>query len=121
MSCLLVIDDDPQVRELVPKLAYAQVGSALRVLQASDLGEAGAICLAAPVGVVLCDYFMPEHDGPEVVRHLRSRFPRLRAVLMTGDSSLVGQSRAEADVPVRDKADLEAVVREAAELALEGL
>jgi two-component system, chemotaxis family, chemotaxis protein CheY len=121
MARLLVIDDDPYIRELVPRLAYKRVGNALEVLHAVDLGEALAICAAKPIALVLSDYFMPECDGPELLHRLRQRFPAVRAVLMTGDAAKVGQSLPEACVPVRDKADLDAVVREAVDLALEGL
>ena len=121
MARLLVVDDDPHVRELVPKLAYKRVGSALEVLHASDVGEALAICQAGPVAVVLSDFFMPEVDGPELVRRLRASHPEIRALLMTGDAAVVGKQLPESDHPVRDKADLDAIVDEAVQLALEGL
>ena len=121
MARMLVIDDDPHIRQLVPKLVYQLVGNALEVSLASDLGEALAVCAASPVQLVLSDYFMPELDGPEVLRRLRHRYPGLRALLMTGDAERAGQSLPEADRPVRDKPDLDAVVNEAVELALEGL
>jgi len=121
MARLLVIDDDPYVRELVPRLAYQLVGNAIEVLRAVDVGEALAICAAGEVPLVLSDYFMPDCDGPELLHRLRQRFPAIRAMLMTGDAAMVGRTLAEACVPVRDKADLDAVVNEAVQLALEGL
>ena len=121
MARRLVIDDDPYVRDLVPRRAYQIAGKALEVLHASDIGEALAICAVKPVDLVLSDYFMPDCDGPEMLNRLRTRYPALRAVLMTGDAAMVGRKLPEACVPVRDKAELDAVIREAVELALEGL
>lgn len=121
MPRLLVIDDDGHVRELVPKLAYKVAGNALQVSRAADLNEALAICRATPVDVVLCDYFMAEHDGPELIRRIRASHPELRAMLMTGDASIAGKTLPESERPVRDKADLGAVVEEAVHMAMERL
>lgn len=121
MPRLLVIDDDAYVRDLVPKLAYNMAGRALEVVGASDVAEALAICRATPVDVVLTDYFMPDHDGPELVRRLQASFPRVRAVFMTGDAAIAGRVLPESDLPVGDKAQLGQVVHEAVQLALGGL
>lgn len=121
MARLLVVDDDAHVRQLVAKLAYRQVGSALEVVPASGFGEAMALCAARPVDAVLSDYFMADHDGPDLVRRLLQLYPRVRALMMTGDASRVGEAVAGVLAPVRDKVDLEAIVEEAVQLALGGL
>jgi CheY-like chemotaxis protein len=122
MPRLLVVDDDPHVRELITRMAYRLVGSAVEVLVASDLIEATALIQAKPCEVLLSDFFMTDVDGPDLIRRLRAASPGLRRTfLMTGDSAMVGRSINESDSPVRDKADLPAIVDEAVQAALEGL
>jgi len=121
MVRLLVVDDDPHVRELVAKLAYRLVGNAVEVVAAADAAEALALQQAGPCDALLTDYFMPEVDGPDLIRRLTFYQPKLRTLLMTGDATRVGQRIGPGNIPVRDKADLEAVVEEAVGLALEGL
>jgi CheY-like chemotaxis protein len=121
MARLLVIDDDPQLVELVTKMVYRLVGSAVEVVSATNLIEAQQLQRVKPSDVLLTDYFMPDLDGPAVARTLTAARPNLRAVLMTGDAAMVGKTVPEAHVPVRDKANLDAVVEEAVQLALEAL
>jgi DNA-binding NtrC family response regulator len=118
MSRLLVVDDDAHVRQFVAKLAYRRAGNALAVISASGFGEALAICAANPVDAVLSDYFMLDHDGPDLVRRLQQLHPETRAMLMTGDASRVGEQLEGLATPVRDKVNLEAIVEEAVQLAL---
>jgi DNA-binding NtrC family response regulator len=121
MARLLVVDDDPQVCELVTKMAYRLVGNAVEVRSATTHTEAVRLQRAHPADVLLSDYFMPDLDGPVLARELTALKPNLRTVLMTGDAAIVGKTVPEACVPVRDKAQLDAVVDEAVQLALEGL
>lgn len=118
MPRLLVIDDDAAVRALAPRIAFQHVGTAVDIRIASDVGEALALLAAHPAEVALVDFFMPSLDGPELVRRLQGAHPGLRAMFMTGDMELVGRDLPGALAPVRDKADLEAVLIEALEACL---
>jgi CheY-like chemotaxis protein len=118
---MLVVDDDPHVRALVSRTVYQLVGTAVEVLIATDIVEAQAIQEATPADVILSDCFLPDVDGPELVKRLKARYPKLKVFLMTGDANLIGRTFPESRSPVRDKADLGKVIDEAVQAALEGL
>jgi CheY-like chemotaxis protein len=78
---LLVIDDEPQVRETLANLLRA-VGHT--VTEAAS-GPAGLALLATtPVDCVLTDLGMPEMTGWEVARHITAAWPTLPIVVLTG-------------------------------------
>jgi signal transduction histidine kinase len=78
---LLCIDDDPAVRRTLASLLRA-AGHA--VIEAES-GAAGLARLAeAEVDLVLTDLGMPEMDGREVAREVKTRTPRLPVILLTG-------------------------------------
>ena len=86
---VLVVDDDPRVREAVARLltlggvdlAQAEHGQAALALLAQDPG----------FDLVLSDIAMPTLDGIGLFRHLARERPGLPVILMTGqDSALAG-------------------------------
>jgi PAS domain S-box-containing protein len=87
---ILVIDDEPGVREVVRSL--------LKIYGYTPLvAEDGASGIAlfreqhAKVAVVVTDMMMPGIQGPEVVRELRSIDPEVRVVAMSGVLSERGE------------------------------
>ena len=78
---VLVIDDEPVVREAVRRVLE---GDGLRVAGAED----GASGLAHPAAracrLVLCDLMLPDLSGTEVLRSLHAERPELPIVLITG-------------------------------------
>jgi PAS domain S-box-containing protein len=83
-SCVLVVDDEPLVREV---LAEGLEQRGFCALRARDGGDALAI-LDAGVGVnlLLTDLAMPGMDGLALVRAARERLPGLPVVLLTGNA-----------------------------------
>lgn len=80
-STILVIDDDPGVRELVGQ-ALTHLG--YRVLTAVD-GEEGLACYAREkTDLVLLDLSMPGIQGEEVLERLLVDDPAVRVVVLTG-------------------------------------
>jgi two-component system OmpR family response regulator len=71
-SRLLVVDDEPTVREL---LSAALRFAGFRVTSAATAREAVAAATAEPPDLVLLDVMLPDMDGFEVVRRLRERHP----------------------------------------------
>lgn len=81
MTDVLVIDDDPLMRELVSEW-LADAGYEPR--QAVD-GEAGIEALQAqPASLVVTDMNMPRRDGVRTLETLRRDYPQLPVLAMSG-------------------------------------
>ncbi|HZB93928.1 MAG TPA: PAS domain-containing protein [Stellaceae bacterium] len=78
---ILVVDDDPEVRELVVA-CLASFGYA--AIDAPDARRALDLIAEAPPDLVLVDFAMPEMDGAELIRRARHARPQLKAMFMTG-------------------------------------
>jgi CheY-like chemotaxis protein len=81
MARVLVIDDDPEIREVLGQ-ALTSVGHS--VFLAADGREGVNQCCATPVDVVITDLFMPNRDGLETIVELRREFPRIAIIAMSG-------------------------------------
>jgi DNA-binding NtrC family response regulator len=80
---VLVVDDDPAIRELVREFLD---GRELTVREAETGAEALAAVEADPPDLLLLDMWLPDTDGLDVLAALRSR-PELPVVVITADSS----------------------------------
>ena len=65
---ILVVDDDPHIREVV---MFALEKAGMKVLQAADGKEALQLAQTASPDLIVLDISMPELDGLEVCRQLR--------------------------------------------------
>jgi CheY-like chemotaxis protein len=82
---LLVIEDDPLVREM---LADALGSSGYAVIAAPDGREAVRRCRVERVDLVIVDLYMPEQDGLETIRALRAELPELPIIAISGGGEL---------------------------------
>jgi two-component system, chemotaxis family, chemotaxis protein CheY len=83
MAEILVIDDEPRLREFV-RAALEDGGYTVR--EAED-GEAGLRAFRKRAAdLVICDLFMPEREGFETIGELRRLAPGLAIIAMTGGS-----------------------------------
>ncbi|NNL85613.1 MAG: sigma-54-dependent Fis family transcriptional regulator, partial [Myxococcales bacterium] len=82
---VLVVDDDPLVRETVEEL-LTESGYAVELTEGAD----AALALAAErdFGLVLSDIRMPGKDGMELLPELRELCPGMPVILMTGYASI---------------------------------
>lgn len=81
MASILVIDDDPQIRRFMRMLLESDGHS---VIEAGD-GKAGiATYKQTRPDLVVCDLFMPEKEGLETIQELRSAYPKMKVVAMSG-------------------------------------
>ena len=80
---LLVVDDEPEVRRWVTT-ALTTLGYA--VIEAEDGKQAIGIYhdQCAEIDGVILDYLMPETDGLDVFREMKSIDPEVRVLLLTG-------------------------------------
>jgi two-component system, chemotaxis family, chemotaxis protein CheY len=81
MATVLVIDDEPDVRDSISQI-LSRVG--FEVLTA-DNGVTGVEdFLRRPADVVIVDIIMPRSNGIEVIKKLRAAFPGARIIAITG-------------------------------------
>lgn len=80
---LLVVDDEPLVRQLVVRVAQRmglsvfEAGDGMRALQLFQQH-------AAEISAVLLDLTMPDMNGAEVLAHIRQTHPQLPVVVVSG-------------------------------------
>jgi len=77
MMKLLLIDDDAFLRDMYA-LKFSESGYEVEVAQSA--GEALAIIEAEPdFEVILLDMIMPVMTGTELIKEIKSRFPKMKA------------------------------------------
>jgi DNA-binding response OmpR family regulator len=81
MAVILVIDDDAQIRQLLRQTLESAGHS---VIEASDGREGLVMFERHSPAVVVTDILMPDKEGIEVVRALRSRPAPPRIVAISG-------------------------------------
>jgi signal transduction histidine kinase len=82
---VLVMDDDPEVRELLlaclasPECDVTSASSGRETLELLETGQ---------FSVAVLDLLLPDLDGIEVLRRIRQRRPDIEIILLTGHASL---------------------------------
>ena len=80
LPVVLVVDDKPNMLGLLVKV----LKPVARVIAAKNVRDAIAVLEREPVAVVVCDLRMPDGDGLEVLRGMKSRNIEAPFILMTG-------------------------------------
>ena len=78
---VLVVDDEPELREL---LTDALAADDLQVLAAASEDEALALAADGPVDLIVADLRLGDHTGLDVIAHLRETVGDIPAVVITG-------------------------------------
>lgn len=117
--CLLVIDDDANIRKLLRRVLEKQ---GYRVITAANGQEGLAFARQETIQLVLLDLNMPEMKGPEVVRELRKLRPSLPVIIVTGypDSHLMMEVYVQCPVMLVPKPIDRNVLLSAVNITLEG-
>jgi PAS domain S-box-containing protein len=101
---VLVVEDNPQVRELARAVL---TGFGYHVLDAASGADALALLRrnGGDVQLLLTDVVMPGIGGRALAEQLRRRFPRLRALFMSGypDESMMNRGMLEPGTPFIEK------------------
>lgn len=85
MSAILVIDDDPAVREVVREMLRGEGHE----VSTAENGRQALQALAADVfDLVVTDLIMPEQEGIETIAEIRRRDPDIPIVAMSGGGRL---------------------------------
>ena len=85
-TTILIIDDEPEVREVLEEYfvshGYAAIG-------AESASAARALVATRPVDLALVDIHMPGEDGLSLSRHLRERYPNIAIVMLTSAGTVI--------------------------------
>jgi two-component system cell cycle sensor histidine kinase/response regulator CckA len=94
---ILVVEDEPSLRSLI---ARGLASKGYEVLQAENGARALDVADVhkAPIHLVISDIEMPDMDGPELFKHLRGWYPRLRFLFISGR-----MQEAEANVSIEGR------------------
>src|SRR5476649_2371512 len=84
---VLIVDDEPVICELLSSLFLEQ---GYDVFTAPEGKTALHSCRTHPVDLVITDLSMPDADGFELVRQLRSEFPAIKIIAISGMSHSEG-------------------------------
>ena len=79
---ILVVEDDPGVRATVVRMLEFLGHGATAVASGE---EAGDLPDGSAFDAILADLRLPDMPGHEVVDRMRRRWPRLKALIMSGD------------------------------------
>ena len=78
---VLVVDDEPALLQAVVTILE---GTGFQVIAAKNGKEARAKAAEHQIDLLITDLGMPEEDGIELVRRLKSERPGLRIIAMSG-------------------------------------
>jgi len=85
-ATILVVDDEPDVREVLDEYLAAHGYAAVR---AENATAAKALAAARAVDLALVDINMPGEDGLSLARHLRERYPNIAIVMLTSAGTVI--------------------------------
>ncbi|GAB5519209.1 MAG: hypothetical protein RhofKO_14600 [Rhodothermales bacterium] len=108
---ILVVDDETMVRAILAKLLGLR---GHRITQAASGAEALDLLASHMYDLVFTDHAMPEMSGTELAGRIRTHYPHLPLVLLTGDTEVPNAHRVvDAHLAKPFKLDrLEAVIQE---------
>ncbi|NLG18505.1 MAG: response regulator [Fibrobacter sp.] len=111
---IMVIDDDPVIREL---LRFNLAARGYEVISVSSGGEALEILADEQPDIVLLDVIMPEMDGWEVLKIMRDHFEHfgMKILMLTAKSTekdkLIGKSILKADEYITKPFDIDDLLK----------
>ena len=86
MSRVLIIDDDPQIREVL-RITFENDG--FQVAEAGDGNEGIARYHQFLPDLVITDILMPEKEGLETIRELRNSCPDVKIIAISGGTRAI--------------------------------
>lgn len=84
-TTVLVVDDEPSVRELLRRWLE---GWGYAVKLAGNATDALELMLTEPASIILVDIKMPGHDGFWLVERVRAKWPRTAIIMATAADDL---------------------------------
>ena len=81
MARIIIIDDDVQIRVLLKEILQQE---GYEVVDAPDGLEGVRLYRENPADLVITDIIMPEKEGLEIIRELRTDFPEVKIMAISG-------------------------------------
>ena len=88
MNKILIIDDEPTIRMLLSRMLELE---GYEVLKAKDRATAIYTLKNNEVQVVLCDVFLPDGNGVDMVQELQLLAPKAKIILLTANGNIPDQ------------------------------
>jgi DNA-binding response OmpR family regulator len=85
-ATILVVDDEPDVREVIEEYFVAHGYAALG---AASADAARSLAATHAIDLALVDIHMPGEDGLSLARHLRERYAKIAIVMLTSAATVV--------------------------------
>lgn len=85
MNTLLIIDDEPMIRRLLARMMELE---GYEVVQASDCGQGMKLMAQHLPQVVLCDVFLPDGNGVDMVLKIKASYPDAEVILLTAHGNI---------------------------------
>lgn len=85
MNKILIIDDEPTIRMLLSRILELE---GYEVLKAKDRATALYTLKKQAVQVVLCDVFLPDGNGVDMVEELQQLVPAAKIILLTAHGNI---------------------------------
>ena len=86
MARILVIDDEPQVRNMLREILEDE---GYEVVDAADGKEGLKVYRNEPTDLVITDLIMPEMEGLGIIRELQRDFPEVKIIAVSGGGRVV--------------------------------
>ena len=89
MARILVVDDDPAVREMLTDILSAE---GHRIAEAGDGQEALVAIRRAPPDLVVTDLLMPTMGGLKLIGEIQKNHPAVRIIAISGGARGMGMN-----------------------------
>ena len=85
MNTILIIDDEPIIRKLLARMMELE---GYEVFQAADRASGLKLLTAKTPQLVLCDVFLPDGNGVEMVKEIKELQPETAVILLTAHGNI---------------------------------
>lgn len=85
MDTILIIDDEPIIRKLLARMMELE---GYEVFQAADRASGLKLLTAKTPQLVLCDVFLPDGNGVEMVKEIKELQPETEVILLTAHGNI---------------------------------
>ena len=85
MNTILIIDDEPIIRKLLARMMELE---GYEVFQAADRASGLKLLTAKTPQLVLCDVFLPDGNGLEMVKEIKELQPETEVILLTAHGNI---------------------------------